>query len=53
MAEVGLKHRVKLARKTLVILKEREELLGFVSLLNGLSEKLNAISTEHLERACV
>ena len=51
MAEVGLKNRVKIARKTLVILKEREELLGFVSLLNGLSESLNSISTEHLEKA--
>ena len=51
MAEVGLKHRVNTARKTLVILKEREEILGFASLLNGLPEKLNAISTEHLERA--
>ena len=51
MAEVGLKYRVKLARKTLVILKEREELPGFVSLMNGMTENLNAISTEHLERA--
>ena len=51
MAEVGLKHRVNTARKTLVILKEREEILGFASLLNGLPEKLNAISTEHLEKA--
>ena len=50
MAEVGLKHRVNTARKTLVILKEREEILGFASLLNGLPEKLNAISTEHIER---
>ena len=50
MAEVGLKHRVNTARKTLVILKEREEILGFASLLNGLSEKLNGISTKHLER---
>ena len=51
MAEVGLEYRVKLARKALIILEEREELLGFVSLLNGLSENLSVISTEHLEKA--
>ena len=51
MAEVGLKYRVKLARKTIVILKGREELLGFASLLNELSGNLSVISTEHLERA--
>lgn len=51
MAEVGLKHRVNIARKSLVILKEREEILAFVSLLNGLSENLNALSTAELERA--
>ncbi|WP_086943508.1 M20/M25/M40 family metallo-hydrolase [Trichococcus pasteurii] len=50
MVEVELKHRVKLARKTIVILKERKELLSFVSLLNELPENLSAISTEHLER---
>lgn len=51
MAEVGLKYRVKSARKALIILEEREELLGFVSLLNELSENLSVISTEHLEKA--
>ena len=51
MAEVGLEYRVKLARKTIVILKGREELLGFASLLNELSGNLSVISTEHLERA--
>lgn len=51
LTEVGLKHRVKLGQKTLVILREREELLSFVSLLNELPENLRAISTEHLEKA--
>jgi len=50
LAEVGLKHRVNEIRKSITFLLDRNELLGYVSLLSGFSESIKEISHDDLER---